>query len=62
MAFQLLAGGCSGGNCPKFERDDVTGDVKVTGYHPDHLGDPAHERPVVFPAETWNFLVSQLPR
>ena len=57
MAYQLLAGGCSGGNCPMLWQDDETGDVKVRVYRPGHVGDPAHELDAVIPAETWTSLV-----
>jgi hypothetical protein len=63
MAYREIAnGGCSGGTCPTFWQDDETGDVKVRGYEPGHVGDPARELDVVIPAVTWRHMVPQLPR
>lgn len=60
MAYRLLADdGCTDGNCPRFEIDDVTADVIVRGYDPD---DPTRELDVRIPAASWTHLVAQLPR
>ncbi|OZM82627.1 hypothetical protein [Pseudonocardia sp. MH-G8] len=59
MAFQVLAEGCDGGDCPTFFIDPGTGVVRVRGYDPN---DSTRELDVDIPPAQWARLVAQLPR